>query len=86
MLKKSCYIFVFVLSFIKIDPVFSSTSCDSSWLEGESQKEEVGTKSTIAPKSTVVPKERPPTPTNLKIKQTLKRSGCCFCLGRRYKY
>lgn len=34
MLKKSCYIFVFVLCFIKIDPVFSgrdSSGIDTEW-------------------------------------------------------
>ncbi len=79
MLKRSCYIFVFVLSFIKIDPVFSmedevSSCIDENWEERHSKfpKEE---------------KERPSTPPKLKMKRTFKkRSACCFCLKNKYRY
>jgi hypothetical protein len=79
MLKKSCYIFAFGLSFIKMDPVFSTeeniSSCiDESWEEKHSKLPKEDT-------------ERPPTPPKLKMKRTFKkRSPCCFCFKNKYRY
>lgn len=82
MLKRSCYIFVFVLSFIKMDAAFSAdediSSCiDENWEERHS-------------KPPVVEKdaeEPPSTPPKLKMKRTFKkRNPCRFCLKNKHRY
>lgn len=77
MLKKSCYIFVFALSLIKMDPVFSMEDESSSCIDDDWEKKH--SKSPVVEKDA---KERPSTPPTLKVKYTLKKSRCCFCFGK----
>ncbi|MDI9634418.1 hypothetical protein QM565_01245 [Geitlerinema splendidum] len=75
MLKKSCYILVFVLSFIKMDLVFSMEDEVSSCIDEDWEKKH--------PNPPVVNKnaeERPSTPPKLKMKRTFKKKKLMLLL------
>lgn len=78
MLKRSCYIFVFVLSFIKMAPVFSMEDEVSSCIDDDWEKKHPNPPPVVEKNA----EERPSTPPNLKIKYTLKKGRCCFCFGK----
>lgn len=86
MVRKSYYIFVFICSLIKMDPVFSWDDVESSCIEDSGEEGpyigSFATRQVSVPSPTLVKEENNEKPSALK-KSPKKRAVSCFFLRKR---